>query len=307
VDVVGNLYIADTGNYRVREVAANGIISTVAGGGSIGYSGDGGPATSAGLNYPYGVAVDVAGNLYIADFFNSRVRKVATNGTISTVAGGGGSYPGDGGPATNAVLGNVTGVAVDVAGNLYIADPDNNRIRKVAANGTISTVAGNGTLGYSGDGGPATSAQLWSPDGVAVDVAGNLYIADGNNNRIRKVATNGMISTVAGNGSLGYSGDGGPATSAQMDFPWGLAVDSVGNLYIADGNNNRIRKVATNGTISTVAGNGSYGYSGDGGPATSAELSGAYGVALDAAGNLYIADTYNCRIRKVAATSGSGQ
>ena len=295
VDSAGNLYIADTYNYRIRKVSG-GTISTVAGNGKHFFSGDGGPATSASLWYPFGVAVDSAGNLYIADTYNHRIRKVS-GGTITTVAGNGsGGSSGDGGPATSASLSLPRGAAVDSAGNLYIADTANNRIRKVSG-GTITTVAGNGTSGFSGDGGPATSASLNGPGGVGVDSAGNLYIADTGSGRIRKVS-GGTITTVAGNGTSGFSGDGGPATSASLNGPGGVGVDSAGNLYIADTYNNRLRKV-TGGTITTIAGNGAFRYSGDGGPATSASMNEPWGVAVDSAGNLYIADTYNGRIRKV--------
>ena len=311
-------------------------INTFAGNGTIGYSGDNGPATSAQLNQPWGVAVDAAGNVYIADTVNNRIRKVA-NGVISTVAGNGTlGYSGDDGPATSAQLSWPAGVAVDSAGNLYVADQNNNRIRKVS-NGVITTVAGNGTPGYSGDNGPATSAKLYGPKGVAVDSAGNLYIADTSNQRIRKVL-NGVIATAAGNGpdlygNGGYSGDNGPATSARLNQPWGVAVDFAGNLFIADYGNNRIRKVSngviataiywdypqgvavdaagnlfiadnygrisklSNGVITTVAGTGMQGFSGDNGPATGAQLSGPAGVAVDAAGNVYVADFGNNRIR----------
>jgi sugar lactone lactonase YvrE len=274
------------------------VIATVAGNGTFGYSGDGGPATSAQLGLPNGVAIDPGGNLYVTD--SARVRKVSPNGIITTVAGNGiGSYSGDGGPATSANLSNPSGVTVDAVGNLYIADTDNNRIRKVAPSGIITTVVGTGTAGYSGDGGPATSAQIYFPFGLAFDATGNLYIADRNNARIRKVSQAGIITTIAGNGTAGYSGDGGPATSAQLR-PRGVAVDPEGALYIADEYNYRIRKVALNGIISTVAGNGTFGYSGDGGPATSAQLSYPFGVAVDANGTLYIPDSFNNRIRKVS-------
>jgi len=293
LDAAGNLYIADSGNERVRKVA-NGVITTIAGNGVQGYFGDGGSATSAELNGPFGVAVDSVGNLFITDF--SRIRKV-TNGVITTVAGNGTrGYSGDDGPATSAQLYEPTGVAVDFAGNLYIADDGNERVRKVA-NGVITTVAGNGTRGYSGDNGPATSAELW-PSAVAVDAAGNLYIADGGNERVRKVA-NGVITTVAGNGTPGYAGDNGPATSAQLYNPSGVALDSAGNLYIADLRHQRVRMVS-NGAITTVAGNGTQGYSGDNGPAVSAQLDGPSHVAVDATGNLYITDSYDNLIRKVA-------
>jgi uncharacterized protein (TIGR03437 family) len=282
-------------------------IRTIAGNGTAGFSGDNGPATSAQLSGPFGVAVDAAGNLYIADTGNYRVRKVS-NGVITTVVGNGTTgFSGDNGPATSARLGSVgpIGVTVDFAGNLYIADVGNQRIREVA-NGVITTVAGNGTTGFSGDNGLATSAQLWTPIGVAVDAAGDLYIADQQNERIRKV-TNGVITTVAGNGIYGFAGDGGLATFAKLFNPTGVAVKPmlpVGpeldtSFYFPDQGNQRIREVA-NGLIATVAGNGTRGFSGDNGPATSAELNSPGGVAVDAAGNLYIADQQNELIRKVA-------
>jgi len=227
--------------------ANTGLISTVAGNGTAGFSGDGGPATSASLNDPAGVAVDSLGNLFISDWANERVRKVDANtGFISTVAGNGTEgFSGDGGPATSASLNDPTGVAVDSLGNLYIGEQDNERVRKVDANtGLISTVAGDGTKGFSGDGGPATSASLYEPSGVAVDSLGNLFIADSINHRIRKVDANtGIISTVAGNGTLGFGGDVGPATSASLNYPFGVALDSAGNFFIADNENHRLRKV----------------------------------------------------------------
>ena len=299
VDAAGNLFIADGSNNRIRKVDPAGTISTVAGTGTAGFSGDGGPATGAQLNAPFGVFVDAAGNLFIADAGNSRIRKVDPAGTISTVAGTGtAGFSGDGGPATGAQLNHSVGVFVDAAGNLFIADGSNNRIRQVDPAGTISTVAGTGVTGFSGDGGPATGAQFHSPSGVFVDAAGNLFIADGGNHRIRKVAPAGTISTVAGTGVGGVSGDGGTATGAQLS-PFGVFVDAAGNLFIADRSNNRIRKVDPAGTISTVAGTGTAGFSGDGGPATGAQLNAPFGVFVDAAGNLFIADAGNSRIRKV--------
>ncbi len=294
VDSAGNVYIADTYNNRVRKVS-NGVITTVAGNGTYGFSGDGGLATNAQLAQPFGLAVDSAGNLYIADHDNDRIRKVS-NGVITTVAGGPCcSNGGDNGPATSTQIGSPEGIAVDSAGNLYIPDHVHNSIRKVS-NGVITTVAGNGTFGYSGDNGPATSAELAGPYTVAVDAAGNLYIGDAPANRVRKVSGE-VITTVAGNGLPGYSGDNGPATNAQLSYPYGVSVDAAGNLYIADSNNYRIRKVA-NGVITTVAGNGTTGFSGDNGPATSAQLQ-PWGVAVDSAGSVYIADAQNNRIRKV--------
>jgi len=299
VDGAGNLFIADYSNNRVRKVTPDGMISTIAGNGTQGFSGDGGPATSAQLYYPDGLALDAAGNLYIADGGNYRIRKVTPAGVISTVVGNGYGFGGDGGPATSAQLSIPASVAVDASGNLFIADAANNRIRKVTPDGVISTVAGNGTQGFGGDGGPATSAQLSNPESVAVDVAGNLFIADTGNNRIRMVTPAGVISTVAGSGSLGFGGDGGPATSAQLSGPTSVAVDAVGNLFVADYGNSRIRKVTPAGAISTVAGDGTWGYGGDGGPATSAQLMRPWGVAVDTAGDLFIADAENNRIRKV--------
>jgi uncharacterized protein (TIGR03437 family) len=307
VDSAGDLYIADTLNNRVRKVS-NGVIITVAGNGTPGSGGDNGPATSAQLYNPGGVAVDSAGNLYIADQFNFRVRKVS-NRVITTVAGGG-SFLADNVPAPSAQLNYPMGVAVDSAGNLYIAAASDNFvpgfIREVS-NGIITTVAGGGTS--ADDNVPATSAQLGYLLGVAVDSAGNLYIADTSNNRIRKVS-NGVIATVAGNGGGSFSGDNGPATSAQLWYPQGVAVDSAGNLYIADTLNNRIREVS-NGVIATVAGGGTCCFSGDNGPATSAQLFDPEGVAVDAAGNVYIADSGNYRVRKVsngviATVAGNG-
>jgi sugar lactone lactonase YvrE len=291
VDSVGNIYIADSGNARIREVS-NGIITTVAGGGSV--LGDNGPATSALLNYSAGVAVDGSGNIYIADSSSNRIRKVSS-GIITTVAGmGAAGFSGDSGPATSARLNHAQGVAVDSAGNLYIADTASNRVRQVS-NGVITTVAGNGTAGSGGDNGSATSAQLNSPTGVAVDSAGNLYIAEFGGNRIRKVS-NGVITTVAGNGISGFHGDNGPATNAQLRSPRGVAIDALNNIYIGDLNNHRIRKVS-NGVITTVAGNGTVGFSGDNGPATSATLSSVAGVAVDLNGNVYFADATSNRTR----------
>lgn len=266
-------------------------ITTVAGNGVRGFSGDNGPATSAELNVPYAVAVDSSGNFYIADFDNHRIRKVS-GGVITTIAGTGvADFSGDGGPATSATLSNPIGVAVDSSGNVYIADLGNSRVREIS-NGLITTILGN----PGND--PVSGTQVLGPTGLALDSAGTLYIADAPNNRVLKYAR-GVATVVAGTGVFGYSGDNGPATSALLHTPSGVAVDASGNVYIADTNNNAVRKVLTNGTITTIAGNGTPGFSGDNGPATSATLFGPLGVALDAAGSVYIADTDNERLRKV--------
>ena len=313
VDSAGNLYITDTLNGRVRKVDTSDNISTFAGRLKSDPSGDGGLATAAQLNIPYGVAVDSSGNLYLSDAGNNRVRKVdAVTRNITTVAGSGAhGFSGDTGPATSAQLRTPYGLAVDSDNNLYIADGRNNRIRKVDTSGitwTISTVAGGGSV--LGDNGAATLAKLNGPRGVAVDGDGNIYIADTSNHRIRKVDTSGttwMITTVAGTGTKGLSGDNGAATAAKLDAPYGVAVDSDNNIYIAGIDNHRIRKVdtsATPWTISRVAGTEAKisGYYGDGGAATAAWLNGPVGVAVDASGNIYIADTGNNRIRKVDAS-----
>jgi trimeric autotransporter adhesin len=296
LDSADNLFLTSPEYHVVLRLSAQtGALTLVAGNGTAGFSGDNGPATSAQLNGPAGVAVDSAGNIYIADSFNNRVRKVS-NGIITTVAGNGGSgFSGDNGPAISASL-TPCGLAVDSAGNFYIADCDAESVIRKVSNGVITTVAGNGTFGFSGDNGPALSAQLYQPTGVAVDSGGNIYIADTFNNRIRKVS-NGVITTIAGNGTGGFAGDNGPATSSELLQPKGVAVDSAGNVYLAV--TDRVRRVS-NGTISTVAGGGSR--LGDGGPAINAELVGSafpFGIAVDSSGNLFIADG-NQRIRKVS-------
>src|SRR5581483_10911073 len=259
----------------------DGTITTVAGGGV----GDHGPATNAAVSLPAGLAVDSAGSLLIADLLGNRIRKVS-NGIITTVAGTGvEGYSGDSQPATAALLNNPSGVAMDVAGNIFIADTFNNRIRRIATNGVITTVAGSGGQTYSGDNGAAISAAFNLPQGLTLDAVGNIFIADTYNNRIRKIATNGVITTVAGNGAQGYAGDGGAATNASLNFPYNVAVSATGDLFIADCYNHRVRMVGTNGIINTLVGTGASGYSGDGGPATNAQLNHPQGLMLDAAGN----------------------
>jgi streptogramin lyase len=323
-----------------------GAITTFAGV-SAGFGGDGGPATAAWLRLPRTMAADAAGNVYIADSYNNRIRRVDTAGIITTIGGtGSAGYGGDGGPATSARFDTPHGIAADPAGNVYVADAPNQRIRRIdAATGIVTTVAGNGSSGFSGDGGPATAAQLRYPKGTEIGPDGNLYIADNNNHRVRRVdLSTGVITTVAGNGSKGFSGDGGPATAARLDEPRNIAFDAQGRLYIVDQNNLRIRRVDTDGTISTfasgftfprdvavgrdgsvyvadqdanrvwrvgpsgvkspLAGTGSSGLSGDGGPADLARISGPLGVAYNAAANtVLVADTNNDRIRAVRLSS----
>lgn len=317
-------------------------INTIAGSaGNAGFAGDSGSAVGSQLNYPTGIAVDKSGNLYIADGLNNRVRKVS-GGVISTVAGNGtAGYTGDKGPATSAELNNPTGVALDSSGNLYIADSANNVVRMVSSSGTITTFAGNNTLGYSGDMALATGAQLSNPVGVIADSAGNVYIADTGNNVIRQVYSGnivtyaegftqpdavavdsagniyvadtqgrrivkytnaGVYTTIAGNGYGEFSGDNGPGPNAALYDPMGLAVDSSGNVYIADTFNCRIRKVTPSGIITTIAGNGTLYFSGDGGAATQAALHFPHGVAVDSSGNVYITDTVNSVVRELQGT-----
>jgi hypothetical protein len=327
VDAKGNVYIADTSNFRIRKISPSGKITTIAGWapptGEKGFAGDGGPAKSARLEQVQDVAVDRKGNIFLADFGNNRVRKISPSGIITTMAGTGQCRPsesGDGGPATSANLCFPVALAVDAKGNVYVAEyggSGTHRVRKIGPDGTITTIAGTGERGFSGDGGPATSARLNLPGGLAVDARGSVYIMDTWNTRVRKVSPDGTITTIAGNGKPGFSGDGGPATSAQLlggGYHHGVAVDRQGNVYIADAANYRVRKVTPAGKISTIAGAGlpdrtrPPNFSGDGGPATSARLWGPWGVAVDPRGNVYIADfggnsaTGNSsRIRKVWA------
>jgi len=316
-------------------------ISTVAGiGGVLGYDGDGGPATSAQLVRPFRVALDSKGNIYIADYYSYRVRMVtASSGEINTIAGNGSpGYSGDNDAATSASIADVHGIAVDSSGNVYIADTGNNRVRKIDTSGKITTFAGNGTRGYSGDGAAATAAALWFPCGLAFDSAGNLYISDYGNSTVRKVDSKGTISTVAGTGSYGFSGDGGSASKAALAYPYAITFDGAGNLLIADTGNTDIRKVDTSGNISTlisgitpeniavdstgaiyfvdgvssivqkilpggtiipIAGDGKSYFAGDGGPALQAELSQPQSVATDKSGNVFVADTQNQVIRQL--------
>jgi len=307
------LYQGDGSQRSVSGTAINNVITALAGNGTRGFSGDGGPAALALVNSPIGIAVSADGSVYFMEQGNHRIRRVGPNGIIATVAGNGiPGFSGDGGPATQASFNYPHSIAVGPDGSLYIGDFLNHRIRRVSPNGIIATVAGNGTKGFSGDGGAATSASLNAPVGIAVGADGSLYISDGENNRIRRVGPDGIIATVAGNGTRGYSGDGGPATSASLNAPVGIAVSTAGNLYIADIGNHRIRRVGVDGIIATIAGNGAVGYSGDGGPAAQASFNYPYSIAVGADSSVYIADNGNNRVRRIgpdgiiATVAGNG-
>ena len=359
LDSAGNLFVADEYNHAIRRISPEGTIRTIAGNGTPGFSGDGGPSLKASLNYPSSMFADATGNLYIADYQNSRIRKVTADGTISTVAGNGqkqylgdatgdlGPYLGDGGAATRAII-DPAGIRADAAGNLLIADQTNSRIRRITSDGIIHTIAGKTSAStFSGDGGPATSAALFAPYSITTDPAGDIYISDLANYRLRKISTGGIISTIAGEGKVNYAGDGGAAAQAILAQSFSVSLDALNQLYIADSGNNRVRKVSRDGTIATlaggpsaiatslsapsgvlatsdggvfiadtghsrviklladgtikaIAGTGTSGYNGDGIPATSAQLMSPYGMSLDPSGNLYIADYLGARVRKVA-------
>jgi len=319
-DSAGNLYISDIDalgdSSRIRKVSTNGAITMLAGNSapnivpplSTGI-GDGGPAAQAIFNTPTAIAADGAGNLYIADTDAGRVRKIGSNGIVSTIAGMGSAGPVvDNIPATSAYLFYPSGLALDNSGNLYLADCGDARIRIIAPSGVITTVAGTGTAsrpGYSGDGGPAVQAQLSWPKDVALDQAGNMYIADTGNSRIRKVDGNGIITTIAGTGIAGFSGDQGPGIAAQLNLPTGVAVDGSGNVYVADTGNFRIRKITPDGTVTTLAGTGTAGFSGDGGLAIFAQLAGPLGIKLDSSGNVYVADGTAVRVISPAGIIGT--
>ena len=300
VDHAGNVYIADFFSQRIRRVDTTGTITTIAGTGEPGYGGDDGPAVEARLSFPSGVAADHAGNLYIADTGNNRIRRIDTTGTITTTAGT--EEPGYDweGRAVEARLSNPKGVAVDGSGNLYIAGYYNFGVRRVDATGSMSRVTGSGEP-YDG---PDDEWRLSRDRGIAVDNAGNVYIANIDNSYIRRVDATGAVSVIAGTRQQpGYGGDGGQAVEAHLNFPAAVAVDKDGNVYIADTANHRIRQIDTTGTIRTIAGTGEPGYGGDGGPAVEAQLASPFALAVDGSGNLYVADLGNYRIRVLTRAS----
>jgi sugar lactone lactonase YvrE len=302
-DASGNLYFAETGRHLIRKLDTLGNITTIAGTGTQGFTGDAGPASAATLDSPQGLAIDATNNLYIADTHNHRIRELnLTTGIIITVAGSTPGFSGDTGPATSAQLNLPTALALDAAGNLYIADTGNHRIRKLTTT-VITTIAGTGAQGFSGDNGPATSAAIDSPTGLAVDIAGNLYLADTHNHLIRKItASTGRITTIAGNGLLGFSGDAAVATAASLALPHGLSLDVTGNIYLADTENHRIRRIdVITGIITTVAGDGTQAFSGDSGPAIAASLDSPGATSLSPSNLLTLSDTGNQRIRQLTA------
>jgi len=301
-DKQGNLYVADWENNRIRKINTSGIVTTIAGNGVKGYTGNGGAATAAEIGLPNGVAEDAAGNVYETDAYSGTIRMINTSGIISTIAGKDHpGYSGDGGAATDAELNNPGGIQVDIHGNIYFADSQNDRIRVISTTGVITTVAGGGTL--LGDGGPATAAAFDLPLGVSVDSLDQIYISDYGNYRIRMVNTSGIINTIAGTGVTGYTGDGGPATAAEIKGAWGVWADPINkNIYIADWQGNRVRVINTSGVMGTATGTGSALNGGNGGPATAASVGSPSGVVTDRCGNLFIT-TFSSYIREVVYDS----
>jgi trimeric autotransporter adhesin len=304
IDAKGNIYVTDLGNFMVMKISPSGVLTMVAGNGAEGYSGNGGPATNAALSSPTDVAVDANGNLFIVD--GSRIREVNTSGVITTVAGNGVlGYSADG-PATSVAIDPYAGIAVDAGGNIYFNDTFNNIVREITG-GNLITIAGTGKAGFAGDNGPASKAQLNNPSGLTLDASGNIYISDSLNHRVRMVSgSKGTIATIVGSGSAGSTGDGGAALTATLVYPAGLALDAKGDLYISDDVANDVRMVNSGQIVTTIAGIGTQGFSGDNGPAAKATLSAPFGLAMDSTGNAYIADSGNYRLRKVANAAGAG-
>jgi glucose/arabinose dehydrogenase len=303
----GSALVADFGNHRIRRISPGGQISTVAGTGTAGYSGDGGPATSAQLSWPIDVEPTADGGFLIADLGNKRVRRVSPAGLITTVAGTGqGGSQGDGGPATSARVGSPTGVAVTADGGFLVADANADRVRRVSPDGTITNVAGNGSAGGTGDGGPAVAAQLNVPVGVAALPDGGFLVAEYEGHRVRRVSASGVITRVAGTGTAGFSGDGGAATAAGLNKPVGVSTTPDGGFLIGDSLNGRVRKVSADGTIATVAGTGWRGYAGDGGPAVLAQLRSPSAAVESTSGAILIADTEDSRLRLVEGLPAAG-
>jgi uncharacterized protein (TIGR03437 family) len=304
LDFSGNLFIADTGTNRIRQVTASGLITTVAGNGVAGFKGDQGPAASAELRAPSGIALDVSGNLVVADTLNQRIRKISA-GEIWTVLGTGTA---DAGPQNTVPLEtpvrSPAGLCFDLAANQYVVDTLNNRVLLAPPGALVTTDAGNGAPGSSGDGGSAPTAQLDGPATCAVDASGSLFIADTKNNRIRKVSPAGVITTIAGAGAAGAAGDEGPAAAALLNAPRGVAVDGLGDIFIADTGNHRIRMVTPDGQIHSIAGTGVAGFAGDGAEALSAQLNSPGGLVVDGSGSLYFADSANNRVRRLVQTAG---
>jgi len=318
VDAEGRLYASDSSAARIYRIDREGVTDVVGSGVAAGFTGDGGPATEAETQYPFGIAFDPDGRLLLVDQGNHRVRRVDEAGVITTIAGSGpagfgnGGYGGDGGPATEALMAEPTAIAADSAGNLFVSDLANSRVRRIGTDGVITTVAGNGDLMFSlsagsADGEPATEVGL-NPAGLAVDAEGSLYVSSRADHRVLRVAPDGTITTFAGTGMAGSDGDGGPATEATLTSPDSLVLDAAGNLYVGDGGANRVRRIEPDGTITTFAGTGEQGYGGDGGPATEATFVlrddvdlavGPAPLAIDDSGTIYIADIGNNVIRVV--------
>ena len=300
-DAAGNTYMTAPESNTIRKVNKAGVITTIAGAGVIGYTGDGGPALAARLYHPGAIIVDNANNIIFADQNGEVLRQIDPVGNITTISGPytGGLCSGEGVPLSQAVFVGVIGLAKDNAGNIYASDQTCNTVRKISTSRIVTTVAGNGTTGFSGDGGPATSAQLWYPCQVGEDIAGNIYIPDADNGRVRKVNTSGIITTIGGNGVQNSTGDGGPAALAEFALPSSICVDNAGNIYVGESSSYEVRKIDPSGIVTDYAGNGTYGYSGDGGPANLAQITEIENIDQDAAGNMYIVDAYNQVIRKV--------